>query len=119
MRQSKEDRAETIAELGKLQNMVESQISVLSTEIDKIENPQTMKVLDERESSPQKGGDDGFDIPIEDDEPTYCYCGRVSFGKMIACENEACEGGEWFHFDCLNIKSAPKGKWFCDVCRGK
>ncbi|ORY82104.1 the Ing1 Phd finger in complex with A histone H3k4me3 peptide, partial [Protomyces lactucae-debilis] len=54
---------------------------------------------------------------IDDDEPVYCYCNRVSFGKMLACENDACEGGEWFHFACLGLTGAPKGKWYCDTCR--
>lgn len=24
----------------------------------------------------------------ESSEPTYCFCGQVSFGEMIACDNE-------------------------------
>ena len=31
-----------------------------------------------------------------DDEPVYCYCQRISFGDMIACDNENCNI-EWFH----------------------
>lgn len=27
-------------------------------------------------------------------EPKYCYCQRVSFGEMIACDNEHCKN-EW------------------------
>ena len=27
-------------------------------------------------------------MPVAADEPTYCYCGDVSYGEMIACENE-------------------------------
>jgi len=27
-------------------------------------------------------------MPVAPDEPTYCYCGDVSYGEMIACENE-------------------------------
>jgi len=27
-------------------------------------------------------------MPVAVDEPTYCYCGDVSYGEMIACENE-------------------------------
>jgi hypothetical protein len=30
-------------------------------------------------------------LPAEDvdpNEPTYCTCNRVSFGEMIACDNE-------------------------------
>jgi hypothetical protein len=67
-------------------------------------------------SSPGKMAD-VFDIPLDEHEPLYCYCNRVSFGKMLACENDACEGGQWFHFPCLGIASAPKGKWYCATCR--
>lgn len=28
------------------------------------------------------------DLPIDPNEPVYCYCQQVSFGEMIACENE-------------------------------
>jgi hypothetical protein len=27
-------------------------------------------------------------MPVAADEPTYCYCDDVSYGEMIACENE-------------------------------
>ena len=23
---------------------------------------------------------------------------------------------EWFHFDCVNLTVAPRGKWFCSDC---
>lgn len=29
-----------------------------------------------------------YSMPVAADEPTYCYCDDVSFGEMIACENE-------------------------------
>jgi hypothetical protein len=29
-----------------------------------------------------------YAMPVAADEPTYCYCGDVSYGEMIACENE-------------------------------
>lgn len=44
------------------------------------------------------------------DEPTYCVCNKVSYGPMVECDNEACFI-EWFHFECVNLKKAPKGKW--------
>jgi len=28
------------------------------------------------------------DLEIDPDEPTYCKCHQVSFGEMIACDNE-------------------------------
>jgi PHD-finger len=50
-------------------------------------------------------------------EPVYCYCHKVSFGEMIACDNPEC-AIEWFHFGCVGISvdNRPKGKWYCDEC---
>lgn len=28
------------------------------------------------------------DMPIDPNEPVYCYCRKVSFGKMVGCDNE-------------------------------
>lgn len=51
------------------------------------------------------------------DEPRYCWCNQPSFGEMIACDNEKCPK-EWFHYQCVGLKKAPKGEWFCsDKCR--
>ncbi|MFH4984416.1 hypothetical protein AB6A40_011125 [Gnathostoma spinigerum] len=50
-------------------------------------------------------------------EPTYCLCDQVSFGEMIGCDNEKC-AIEWFHFECVQLKVKPKGKWYCPACRG-
>lgn len=51
-------------------------------------------------------------------EPTYCYCKRISFGEMIACEHPECLI-EWFHFECVGLtaENRPKGKWYCKECR--
>ena len=51
------------------------------------------------------------------DEPKYCVCNRVSFGEMIACENEECPV-EWFHFACVGLSTDAKikGKWYCNAC---
>ncbi|WAR17912.1 ING3-like protein [Mya arenaria] len=54
--------------------------------------------------------------PVKSDEKLYCVCNQVEFGKMIGCDNDDCEI-EWFHYGCVNIESAPAGKWFCHVCR--
>jgi hypothetical protein len=50
------------------------------------------------------------------DEPRYCYCNEVSYGNMIACDNDACPR-EWFHLACVQLEKAPVGrtKWFCSV----
>ena len=71
-----------------------------------------------------KGGGDGAmdvggDEMEEEDEPRYCTCDRVSFGDMIACDNEHCPT-EWFHLECVDLNKIPRGKakWFCsERCR--
>ena len=35
-----------------------------------------------------------YTMPVAENEPTYCYCGDVSYGEMIACENEVCSDWE-------------------------
>ncbi|OBZ91375.1 Inhibitor of growth protein 4 [Choanephora cucurbitarum] len=55
------------------------------------------------------------DLPIDPNEPLYCYCSQVSFGEMVACDNEECEI-EWFHLECVGLKVPPKGKWYCKNC---
>lgn len=52
------------------------------------------------------------------DEPKYCYCNRISFGEMIACDNDDCPI-EWFHFSCVGLtpENRPKGQWFCPDCK--
>jgi hypothetical protein len=55
----------------------------------------------------------------EGDEPRYCYCNEVSYGNMVACDNDDCPR-EWFHLACVNLEKAPVGrtKWFCsDECK--
>lgn len=37
---------------------------------------------------------EAFDpTPIDPNEPTYCFCGQVSFGEMIACDNDDVRDG--------------------------
>lgn len=59
------------------------------------------------------------DQPIDPNEPTYCVCHQVSFGDMIACDNENCQGGEWFHYSCVGLtpETRFRGKWYCPTCR--
>ena len=70
-----------------------------------------------------------FHLPIEEDEdddgispdePRYCLCGDVSWGTMIACDNEDCEK-EWFHLSCVGLDGLPprRTKWYCPDCRKK
>lgn len=52
------------------------------------------------------------------DETKYCICRQISYGEMVACDNDECEI-EWFHYDCVGISQPPKGKWFCPDCTPK
>ncbi|CAD5216664.1 unnamed protein product [Bursaphelenchus xylophilus] len=58
------------------------------------------------------------EMPVDPNEPTYCYCHQVSFGQMIMCDNKTCTI-EWFHFQCVGLTSTPRGKWYCDNCKAK
>ncbi|XP_059647319.1 PHD finger protein ING2-like isoform X2 [Cornus florida] len=59
------------------------------------------------------------ELPVDPNEPTYCVCHQVSFGDMIACDNENCQGGEWFHYACVGLtpETRFRGKWYCPTCR--
>ncbi len=55
-----------------------------------------------------------------DESTKYCVC-RGSFkgamDDMIGCDREdECEGGDWFHLECVGLKAVPKGKWYCPRC---
>lgn len=28
-----------------------------------------------------------LDMPVDPNEPTYCFCHQVSYGEMIGCDN--------------------------------
>eukprot|EP00736_Rhodelphis_marinus_P004794 Rmarinus@m.9711 len=58
------------------------------------------------------------DMPVDPNEPRYCYCNQVSYGEMVACDHADCPY-EWFHFQCVGITETPKGKWLCPDCRAK
>ncbi|KAF2733430.1 hypothetical protein EJ04DRAFT_513209 [Polyplosphaeria fusca] len=61
---------------------------------------------------------DGAEVDEDGDEPRYCYCNEVSYGNMIACDNDSCPR-EWFHLQCVSLDKAPNArtKWFCsDDC---
>jgi hypothetical protein len=45
-------------------------------------------------------------VEEEGNEPKYCYCNDVSYGEMVACDNENCER-EWFHLKCAGLSRAP------------
>jgi len=49
-------------------------------------------------------------------EKKYCLCDNISYGNMIRCDNNNCRCGEWFHYNCVNIKNIPIGNWYCPGC---
>ncbi|KAF2186644.1 hypothetical protein K469DRAFT_142522 [Zopfia rhizophila CBS 207.26] len=52
----------------------------------------------------------------ESDDTKYCFCQRVSFGDMVACDNDNCQY-QWFHWECVGIKEEPVGDWLCPDCK--
>ncbi|ODA76652.1 hypothetical protein RJ55_07923 [Drechmeria coniospora] len=52
------------------------------------------------------------------DDKKYCLCHHVSYGNMVACDNDNCPY-EWFHWSCVGLKNEPNGTWYCPVCAEK
>lgn len=61
------------------------------------------------------GNGEGDDEEDETDNRKYCTCQRVSFGDMVACDNDNCKH-QWFHWECVGIKEEPVGDWLCPEC---
>ncbi|KAL9259783.1 PHD finger protein ING2-like protein [Drosera capensis] len=59
---------------------------------------------------------DDIDQPIDPNEPTYCICHQVSFGDMIACDNENVKIRKnfiklgFFTNDCTTAVHQPRAK---------
>ena len=61
--------------------------------------------------------DDDMDVDEEEgDDTKYCICHSVSYGDMVACDNDDCPY-QWFHWTCIGIQKEPVGDWLCDHCR--
>lgn len=72
----------------------------------------------QRHRSADEGAeDDAMDVDDDDagDDKKYCLCQHVSFGDMVACDNDKCPY-EWFHWSCVGLKSEPNGTWYCPRC---
>ncbi|KAJ3551397.1 hypothetical protein NP233_g13087 [Leucocoprinus birnbaumii] len=54
----------------------------------------------------------------DNDETTYCFCNRISYGEMIACDDNNCEI-EWFHLSCTGLTVPPDGTWYCETCKNR
>ena len=72
-------------------------------------------IVEDRKRHHKKTEKSNRHIPKKSNEPTYCICHDVSYGQMVACDNDECPN-EWYHFDCVGLKAPPRGKWFCQVC---
>ena len=65
-------------------------------------------------TAPPRSAASHLDMPVDPNEPTYCTCQQVSYGEMIACDNENCEI-EWFHYNCVGLSGPPRGKWYAPL----
>ncbi|KAK5797714.1 hypothetical protein VI817_004005 [Penicillium citrinum] len=75
--------------------------------------PAPAPIIPSDEESLHEGDDED-----EEGEPRYCYCNEISFGEMVACDNDACPR-EWFHLSCVGMTKPPgkNVKWYCDECK--
>ncbi|XP_069620969.1 inhibitor of growth protein 3 isoform X1 [Ranitomeya imitator] len=64
---------------------------------------------------PETDSNSQVDWTYDPNEPRYCICNQVSYGEMVGCDNQDCPI-EWFHYGCVGLSEAPKGKWYCPQC---
>ena len=75
-------------------------------------------------TSKVENGEEAFEIQVQQNnyvdvdpnEPVYCVCRQVAFGRMIGCDNEGCKY-EWFHWECVGMREPEPEEWWCDECR--
>ncbi|KAI0921156.1 hypothetical protein AcW1_010297 [Taiwanofungus camphoratus] len=65
-------------------------------------------------------GEDDLDDAMEEggdaeDKELYCFCQKLSYGEMIACDNPNCRY-QWFHLPCVNLKPPLPENWYCEEC---
>ncbi|KAI9068440.1 hypothetical protein FKP32DRAFT_1561604 [Trametes sanguinea] len=66
----------------------------------------------EGEDDLDEAGEEGGDA---EDQELYCYCQKLSYGEMIACDNDGCRY-QWFHLSCVNLKPPLPENWYCEEC---
>ncbi|KAG8218901.1 hypothetical protein J3R82DRAFT_4582 [Butyriboletus roseoflavus] len=85
----------------------------VSSEVDDMDFDfgEEIQAVEEGEGEEGEGeeGDDG------DDKELYCFCQKLSYGEMIACDNPDCPY-QWFHLPCVNLKQPLPESWFCAEC---
>lgn len=67
-------------------------------------------------------GDDagGGEEEEEGTRKRYCLCNpyKGDTDNMVGCDARAqCAGNEWYHLECLGIRTVPKGHWLCQPCQ--
>ncbi|KAH7912977.1 hypothetical protein BJ138DRAFT_1226481 [Hygrophoropsis aurantiaca] len=60
-------------------------------------------------------GEEGEEGEEGEDKELYCFCQKLSYGEMIACDNPDCPY-QWFHLPCVNLKQPLPERWFCAEC---
>uniref|UniRef100_A0A672FVJ1 Inhibitor of growth protein n=1 Tax=Salarias fasciatus TaxID=181472 RepID=A0A672FVJ1_SALFA len=74
-----------------------------------------IKSSNHQSSSSSSSSSSQVDWTYDPNEPRYCICNQVSYGEMVGCDNTDCPI-EWFHYGCVGLTEAPKGKWYCPQC---
>ena len=95
-------------------SMGDDEDSVLS-DVDASDSENTSQVAGRHGSQEDEDQDDADD---GGDDKKYCICNSVSYGNMIACDNENCPK-EWFHWACVGLTKEPVGTWYCPDCSKK
>lgn len=86
--------------------------------------PRLKRPVPQPEPEPEPETEPEMVEPAAEPEEAYCFCKQPSFGDMIACDNEKCPNGEWFHYKCVGLLNRVEAlkyttqKWYCSTdCR--
>jgi len=80
-----------------------------------LENWYTQSPVTSTPSSAQLSSVSNDAVASTSKKQLYCYCHGPEVGTMVGCDNTDCKI-EWFHTVCLEMKSVPKGQWYCPDC---
>lgn len=69
----------------------------------------------EGEEDVEDHAEDNGDV---EDKELYCFCQKLSYGEMIACDNPDCSY-QWFHLPCVHLKPPLPDNWYCSECAPK
>jgi len=69
----------------------------------------------EGEEDLEENGEEGGD---PEDQHLYCFCQKLSYGEMVACDNKQCPY-QWFHLPCVGMKPPLPEQFFCSECLSK